>query len=152
MALELEFKKIFLELITQLKGLKDSEDPEAVPILSRVQRYKGELEEGSQWNPTFPIAFVQFAGYRPEAEATDGQWLSERLYFRLYIGDRNASSPDGLDALEAVIDFFNSKDIQITLNEGNKQTFKVKIAKEGGDLYGYIVGVDAYVLLIEVTR
>ncbi|MBW7888388.1 MAG: hypothetical protein H3C35_08520 [Bacteroidetes bacterium] len=47
--------------------------------------YKGEFEEGSQWNPVFPIVLANCTALTPEQTSQKG-WIARKAALGVYVG------------------------------------------------------------------
>lgn len=86
-------KDVFDKLTTLLTGLN---------IFKVISRYKGEFEEGADWNPIFPACYIRLTGVRPELIGSQGEVLKHRVSFSIYIADADRDEPAVLELIDAV--------------------------------------------------
>lgn len=116
----------------------------------KVGRYKGEFEEGSDWNPTFPIVLQRLNNYSPIQKNTMNRVTAAETGITLYVADKDINSSKGLDTLEDVLDCFDGEVLSLESN-GATYTVNVSIHDDGCKLYGYIKGVEIYTVQISVN-
>ncbi len=106
-------------------------ESDAATKVEECRYYKGEFEEGSQWNPVFPIVMINCSTVTPELTSQQG-WLSVKATLGVYVG--------------------------IKLDEENQQEFFAEFLRwittlnidgydievQAGTLTGYFGGVEAY--------
>lgn len=110
-------------------------------IVKEVRYYKGEFEEGSQWNPFFPAVFVNAPLINPGQEGSE-KWLKAAMTVNIYtaIKMENAEQTEFFENLILYINNLNSDTDLKT-----QYTFEMKPAV----LVAYVAGVEAY--RIELT-
>ena len=114
--------------------------------LIKIGRYKGEFEDGSEWSPVFPCVFQRLNNYTPLAKGMQREVLDAVTGITLYVADKDINSSKGLDLLEDVIELFNGVTLQTP-----GFTATAYIRDEGMELFGYMKGVEVYILQIAIT-
>ena len=116
-----------------------------------VSRYKGEFEEGVDWNPQFPCVMTALHSYKPINTAADGTVLSDETRIILYIADRDINASSALDTVENVLKLTDGKDIEYMVVT-TKARAHVSVAEEGLIRQGYAgAGVEIYTLVLRLT-
>lgn len=100
-------KELFDLLISKLQ---------TIGVFSLVARYKGEFEEGADWNPIFPACFIRLTGVRPELIGSSGEVLKHRVSFVLYIADKDRDEPLVLELIDAVAGITDIDENPVFLN------------------------------------
>lgn len=100
-------KKSYLEkFISDLKA--------GVPSLTEVHRYKGEFEEGTEWDPNPPEVFVRFEGTADVDHTGDLKISTYKIPLTLFIIARDYEGAGVLDTLDLVEDFLDGREIKPT--------------------------------------
>jgi len=86
-------KEIFNSLIDTLRSLN---------IFSIVDRYKGEFDEGTDWNPVWPACYVRLTNIKPESISSGREVLKYRVSFTLYVANQDRDGLTILDLIEKV--------------------------------------------------
>lgn len=107
--------------------------------LSKVDKYRGEFEEGSDWNPTDTACFIQVVGYKPKVKTAANTVLKSSVIIRIYSGANFRHNKDGLDVTEAVIALVNGGLLTV---DGNQ--YRMSLADEGFDFIYYERGFEGY--------
>lgn len=107
--------------------------------LSKVDKYRGEFEEGSDWNPTDTACFIQVVGYKPKVKTASNTVLKSSVIIRIYSGANFRHNKDGLDVTEAIISLVNGG----LLTVGDNQ-YRISLADEGFDFIYYERGFEGY--------
>ncbi len=128
-------KAIFDKLITDLKA--------GVPALTSVERYKGEFENGSSWDPNPPQVFARFEGTGDINHTSDGKIGTYRIELMLFIVARDYTGAGVLDTVEAVADYLDGYIVKPTgVNPVQCRVFDSKLLGYMGD------GVEVYQLSV----
>jgi len=132
---------MLLELFTTL--LEDIQT--AVPEFKRVDRYKFEFEQGTDWDPEYPICFMRYDGIKPNPRTViaDGSYTKAYIYLTLFIGDEDINSPVVLDKVEKVQSLFVNSFITIPVESVDRK-FNITLSENGTELHGYVKGVEVY--------
>lgn len=135
-------KAIFAELISFIK--------DAVPGLP-VSRYKGEFEEGSEWNPVFPSCFIQYSGLKPmEAlKLTDGSYQKAFIYVNIFVGDHDYTEPAVLDMVETLQSLFVKSRLTINIDAVD-YSFNIFLSEEGTQNFAYTKGAELYRIAVKI--
>lgn len=80
------------EIIEEL--LETPEGPE-------TGEYRGEFDEGGEWNPKFPCGLIDIVGMKPELRDTSGEVMKKRYSAVIYAADER-------DSFELAEDIFNN--------------------------------------------
>lgn len=112
----------------------------------KTGRYKGEFEEGADWNPQFPCALVRMMKMAPEGTTMSNSRFGYSTKLMIYIADRDIQESKTLDTVEYLIGLFDSAEME---TEDGKY-FRTFIADEGINFYGYGNQVEIYTLTIDV--
>ena len=113
----------------------------------KVGRYKGEFEEGADWNPAFPAVLIRVNSLLPTERNMSGQVISYSAEFTLYIADRDMNQPSGLDTIEAVINTIEDNSIT---NDDYGTEYDMKVGDDGMKFLGYGNQVEVYILNVNV--
>lgn len=105
-------------------------------IVKEVGYYKGEFEEGSQWNPIFPSVFVNAPLINPGQEGSE-KWLKAAMTVNVYAAFR-METPEQTEFFEALLLYINNLNDDTDLK--TQYTFEMKPAV----LVAYVAGVEAY--------
>lgn len=112
----------------------------------KTGRYKGEFEDGADWNPQFPCALVRVLKMTPEVTGMSNSRLGYVTKMVIYIGDRETNESKTLDTVEYLIGLFDSAEFE---TEDGKY-FHTAIGEEGFSFHGYGSQVEVYTLTIDV--
>ena len=124
-------KEIIDSLIAQL--------PKSVDTVKTADRYRGEFEENSEWNPVFPSVFFQVNEFKPEGLMSDGRTVKKRVFLTVYC----ANEYEAAELAESVYDFLDG--IAVMDESGVYRNMSCT----GGKLHGWFQRVEVY--KIEVT-
>lgn len=121
--------------------------------IEAVYEYKGEFEEGVDWDPSFPCVFIQADNpYEPMARSADNSVLKYKSTFTLYCG--NLGTLLTMDMLETVIAAFDGVNYTVTTgDEPNIKSYNIDthIMDSGAPLLAYVKGLGCiYELKIEI--
>jgi hypothetical protein len=112
----------------------------SIPGVNRCTKYRGELEEGSEWNPVFPSSFVNFTAVTPLSHSADSRMIGRnRFAAEIYVADRH----DCADLTETITNELDAT--EITLGENIYQVKLIEIS-----LLGYVRSVEIWKLKIEL--
>lgn len=114
-----------------------------------VDRYRGEFEEGADWNPAPTVCFIRAVGYRKRIKAADGSGLRKTGVFMLYAGGNLRNGKDGLDVAESLINMLDGS--VITVPALNSDKFRITVSEEGMGMILYDRGFEGYTFTITVT-
>jgi hypothetical protein len=109
------------------------------PEVKECRYYKGEFEEGSEWNPVFPVVFINCSSLLPDVESQDG-WRQARETFNVFVGIRMEQA-DQQTFLANFIRFITSLRIDGCIVEASAIT-----------LAGYFSGIEAYKIELNVIE
>lgn len=117
-----------------------------IPSLKKVDRYKGELEEGSQWTPVFPCVFIRLDGWKPKTISADGSVLDWDIFISFHLADKDTAEAKVLDLLDSIQSLVDGIDITV-----NDTTYKIIVAADGGQWSAYFKGVEVYSFMTYLT-
>lgn len=125
------------EILGKLEEVIQTERPEM-----HVGRYKGEFEEGADWNPQFPCFLYRLTKAGKAITAMNGAALKYEARITAYVADRDMTSPAALDVIEDLIELDG---MEIELIKG--KYFRVRLDDENGfQFYGYGPQVEVYTM------
>jgi hypothetical protein len=125
------------EILEKLEEVIQTEHPEIY-----VRRYKGEFEEGADWNPDFPCFLYRLTKAGKAITGMTGASLINEARITAYIADRDMNSPAALDVIEDLIELDG---MEIELIKG--KYFRVRLDDENGfQFYGYGPQVEVYTM------
>jgi len=149
------FTKIFDALKTGIAELDESGR-------MYVERYKGEFEEGADWNPRFPCALIRFMGMYKFVEGKDSNILLRNSKVMVYCAVINKSEPAILDLIETLMEYFNNTTLQIdiTPDPTDEETDPEKVytyatldlEDDNCNFHGYYKGVEVYTINAKITH
>jgi hypothetical protein len=116
----------------------------AFPELKACAYYKGEFEDGSEWNPVFPSVFVNCSQVLPARESS-AKWLTANLILNIYVGVK-LEVEDQQNFFNELIKFINNFNEDTSLNK--IYTFKLNSIT----LKGYFYNIEAYQLELSVEK
>lgn len=128
-----------MQMLKEIRDQLIGDIKTALPTLNKIDRYRGELEEGSEWNPDSEAVFVQVIGYKPRLKAADGTILKKTVVVRIYAGANTRHDKDALDIVEPLIDLFAGSNFEV---DGNNH--KIMVSDEGMELMLYEKGFEGY--------
>ncbi len=131
-----------------LKTIRDQlkTDIKATNEFQLVDKYRGEFEEGSEWNPTATACFLQVIGFKPRVKAADGNVIKSTVLIRIYAGTLGKYDRDALDGAEYIYNLLDGH----TLESGNEQ-WRMSISDEGMDLIYSEKGFEAYAFTVIIS-
>ena len=135
-------KEIFEQLKLYIKT--------AVPSIKKVERYKGELEKSSSWNPEFPCCFIRYENYKPISRTPQGEVLKAKTFLSLYVGDKDIKSPSVLNTVESVINLFDGTNFKVEI-AGEEYYYNISLNDKGSEFYCYFKGVEVYTVPIVIS-
>jgi len=135
-------KEIFEQLKQDIKT--------AVPSIKKVERYKGEFEKDSNWNPEFPCCFIRYQNYKPVTRSPQGEVLKAKTFLTLYVGDKDIKAPRVLSTVENIIDLFDGTSFKVNLS-GEDYYYNISLNERGSEFYGYVKGVEVYTVPIVIS-
>lgn len=112
--------------------------------LKDVGYYKGEFEEGSQWNPTFPIVFFNAPFINPGLAGSE-KWLKADVTINAYIGFK-MENQEQTELFAEFLLWLNNLNDDADLKK--EYTFDLKPAT----LQAYVAGVEAYKIELSVKK
>lgn len=115
------------------------------PTWSRVLKYKGEFEEGSDWNPTPNAVFLQVLGNSIKVMSAHSEILKKAAVIKVYAGSNSLSAADPLDIVEPLMDFLDGATLAVSAKK-----YTIKVDGEGIDYIYYDRGFEAYSFIIQV--
>lgn len=83
------------------------------PSYDKVDRYRGEFEEGSDWNPGKVNVFFQVTGDRKKVSTAAGEIIKRITTVRVFAGSEYFHDVDGLTVVEDLINFFSGATLSI---------------------------------------
>lgn len=130
-----------------LKEIRDQliADIKSALSITHTDKYRGELEEGSEWNPSSESIFVQVVSYRPKVKANDNRVLKSSAVIKIYAGANTKHDKDALDLIESLINLLAGSTLTVGGND-----YKISITDEGMDLILYEKGFEGYAFMILV--
>jgi len=122
--------------------------------IDMVEEYKGEFEEGVDWDPSFPCVFIQADNpFEPTTHSMDNSVEKYKSTFTLYCGDKGTLLT--MDMLEKVITAFDGKNFTVTTGDEPNQVIgniQSSILDYGTPLLAYVKGLGCiYELKLEIT-
>lgn len=114
-------------------------ESEATTKIKECKYYKGEFEEGSQWNPVFPVAFVNCSAFNPQQTSQNG-WIATKASVGVYVGIK-------LDE-KSQQEFFS--DFIQWLTTLYADGYEIEV--QAGNLVGYFSGIEAYKFDVTVVK
>lgn len=132
-------KEIRDQLITDIQ--------ENIGSLSKVDKYRGEFEEGSDWNPTDTACFIQVIGYKPKVRSSANTLLKSTVLIRIYSGANFRHNKDGLDVTEAVISLVDGGLLDV-----DGSLYRMAISEDGFDFIYYERGFEGYAFNLMITK
>ena len=102
-------------------------------------RYRGELEEGSEWNPVLPAVFVQVTDFEPKSIIADGSSATLEYGVMLIMGAKDDSSM----LAETLFDYFDG----VELSDGD-DSWSVSAVK--AELLGYVKCVEIHKVFLRI--
>jgi hypothetical protein len=135
-------------LLTEILNTLISDLKTEFTDLEKVDKYRGEFNEDTDWNPTSTACFLQVVSYKPLVKHADSTF-KPLTAIRIYAGANTKHNQDALAIAEDVINYLNSSILSVTIGEATKQ-FHVYLGDEGMDFINYIKGFEAYTFLITV--
>lgn len=141
------------QMLKEIFNLVQSTIKTALSI-DMVQEYKGEFEEGVDWDPSFPCVFIQTDNpFEPTVHNMDDSVGKYKSTFTLYCGDEGTLKT--MDMLEKVIAAFDGKDLSFTAGDEpniTNNSIHSKITDYGTPLLAYVKGLGCiYELKLELT-
>ncbi len=95
------------------------------PTYDKVDKYRGEFEEGSDWNPGKVNVFFQVTGDRKKVSTSAGEIIKRITTVRVFCGTEYFHDVDGLTVVEELINFYSgatlsidNKKYHLTVEEG----------------------------------
>lgn len=128
-------KEIRNQLITDIQ--------QELGSLSKVDRYRGEFEEDSNWDPTDRACFVQVLSWRPISKNPQNETLRAVIIMRIYAGGKLSPIGEGLDVVERIITLLNGETLNLNI-DGEEYYYQMYIPQEGMDLILYEKGFEGY--------
>lgn len=101
--------------------------------------YRGEFEEGAEWNPVLPAVFVQCTDLEPKNFTAGGSSGVMEYGVSLYCGDKE----DSTLLAESLFDYFDG----VQLSAGDNRWFVTAVKAE---LIGYIKSVEIHKILLRI--
>lgn len=132
-------KDIFTQLKTDITA--------GVASLEMVEQYRGEFEEGTDWNPRASACFLQLTGYKPFVKHSDGSSGKAMTTFKIYAGANLKQDKNAMDVTEAVITLLDGAKLTI---ESSGKTYTMSIMAEGMEFISYNKGFEAYAFYLSV--
>lgn len=128
-------KEIRQELINQIQTELGS--------LAKVDRYRGEFEEGSEWYPTPTACFIQIVHWKPISKSPQGETLRSASVLRVYAGGKITPAGEGTDIVEQVVTLLDGNTLTLTI-DGTDYALNMSIPDEGMDLILAEKGFEGY--------
>lgn len=131
-----------------LKTIRDQlkTDIKATNEFQTVDKYRGEFEDGSEWNPTATACFLQVIGFKPRVKAADGNVIKSTVLIRIYAGAFYKHDRDALDSAEFIFNLLDGH----TLESGDDR-WRMSIGDEGMDLIYSEKGFEAYAFNVIIS-
>lgn len=108
--------------------------------LAKCDRYNGEFEEGAEWYPSLPCAFVNFLSIKPVSYSADARILGKNKFaVDIYVAGKYDSS----EIAELITNELNEAEI-----EADDYFYKIKISEIA--LLGFIKSVEVWKINIEL--
>lgn len=133
-------KQIRNQLITEIKDALNFE---------LVDKYRGEFEQGSDWNPRLRNCFIQVMGKARMVTLADLSTGKAKNVLRIYAGANNRHSYDALDVMEPLEDFLHNTRLTFTA-DGNTYNAKLNVPAQGWDLIYTDKGFEGYAMNLDV--
>lgn len=102
--------------------------------------YRGELEEGANWNPVLPIVFVQLIDFEPLGLLADNMSARKEYGISLMV----AAKDDSSELAEKVFDSFDGAELT-----DNGKAWHIRAMK--CELVGWIKSVEVHRVLLRVS-
>lgn len=83
------------------------------PEYDKVDKYRGEFEEGSEWNPGKVNVFFQVTGNRKKVSTAAGEVIKKIITVRVFAGAEYYHDVDGLSVVESLMDFYSGSSLSI---------------------------------------
>jgi hypothetical protein len=118
-----------------------------------IDKYRGEFEQNSEWNPRDTACFLQVINYRPTEEFANDDIAVLKCRIRVYAGAIVKHGQDALSLVAKLIELFNASDLDFTVTKGTDTeafSMKISISNEGMDFIIYKLGFEAYTFIIEI--
>lgn len=106
-----------------------------------VDRYRGEFEEGSEWNPGPSACFIRVLGFKKRTRAADGTGLKNTAVLRIYAGANLKHGLDALDMVEELVTMLDGGQLEI---ESSGEKYRLSVSQEGMDMIFYANGFEGY--------
>lgn len=106
--------------------------------------YKGEFEEGSEWNPQFPSVFLNCTQLLPGTE-NPRYWIDSTMTMNIYVGIK-LEITEQQNFLDEIIKFVNRLNDDSELNE--IYVFRMNSIT----LKGYFYGIEVYQIELSVNK
>lgn len=113
------------------------------PEIKKVDYYKGEFEEGVEWNPIFPVVFTNCTQINPKLAGS--KILTGTLIINIYTGIK-IEDEDQTTLFENLVLFLNSLNEDAGLS--SEFVFEIKLIL----LQGYFYGIEAYRIELHATK
>lgn len=112
--------------------------------LNSCTYYKGEFEDGSEWNPVFPAVFLNASGIQPLTETTN-EWIFAKIILNVFVAVK-LEVDDQQIFLDSFLKYLNSlySDLELTA----EYKFKINTIT----LKGYFYGIEVYQIEFEVEK
>ena len=107
--------------------------PASVSAIKKADRYRGEFEEGSDWNPTFPIVLFRVEELKTDTLLADGVYARKTLEGTVYCGN----DYEAAELMESVVDYLNGTMIEL-------DNINYSVSTDGGSLHGWFGRVEVY--------
>lgn len=107
-----------------------------------VESYRGEFEEGNDWNPIFPVCFVRLRQLSSPIISAAGEGLKDEMRFALYIGNKD----NAFDISEQV---WNQFDDTYDIIPGTETGYNA--VSESLEFFAHIKSVEINVLTVKIV-
>ena len=114
-----------------------------------VDKYRGEFEEGSDWNPSHSACFLRVMNYRSRVRAADGRGIRKSVVIKVYAGSNFRHGKDALDMIEGLINMLDGSTLEGEYLAGKK--YNMIVGEEGMDMILYERGFEGYAFDLIVT-